>query len=133
MFWSFCENLIIKLLFWFSVAGQRKLNSLISRRSQSHWLKCCSVELKTALYIFIGLITVVNNIFLSIKNSFTITVLIRHSTIADVLVSLLLDLKKVNVESIIFIIEFENLTVCYFWVLICWWYFSFLQRLTKKC
>ena len=50
---------------------------------------------------------------------------------ADVLASLLLDLKKVNVESSIFIIEFENLTVSYFWLLICWWYFSFLQRLNK--
>ena len=48
------------------------------------------------------------------------------------LASLLLDLKKVNVESSIFIIEFENLTVSYFWLLICWWYFSFLQRLSKN-
>ena len=48
------------------------------------------------------------------------------------LASLLLDLKKVNVESSIFIIEFENLTVSYFWLLICWWYFSFLQRLNKN-
>ena len=44
----------------------------------------------------------------------------------------MLDLKKVNVESSIFIIEFENLTVSYFWLLICWWYFSFLQRLSKN-
>ena len=48
------------------------------------------------------------------------------------LASLLLDLKKVNVESSIFIIEFENLTVSYFWLLIYWWYFSFLQRLSKN-
>ena len=47
------------------------------------------------------------------------------------LASLLLDLKKVNVESSIFIIEFENLTVSYFWQLICWWYF-FLQHLNKN-
>ena len=46
--------------------------------------------------------------------------------------SLLLDLKKVNVESSIFITEFENLAVSYFWLLICWWYFSFLQRLSKN-
>ena len=48
------------------------------------------------------------------------------------LASLLLDLKKVNVESSIFIIEFENLTVSYFWLLICLWYFSFLQRLGRN-
>ena len=48
------------------------------------------------------------------------------------LASLLLDLKKVNVESSIFIIEFENLTVSYFWLLIFCWYFSFLQRLSKN-
>ena len=54
------------------------------------------------------------------------------TTAADVLASLLLDLKKFNAESSIFIPEFENLTVSYFWLLICWWYFSFLQRLNKN-
>ena len=54
------------------------------------------------------------------------------TTAADVLASLLLDLKKVNAESSILIPEFENLTVSYFWLLICWWYFSFLQRLNKN-
>ena len=54
------------------------------------------------------------------------------TTAADVLASLLLDLKKVDVESSIFIIEFEYVTVSYFWLLICWWYFSFLQRLSKN-
>ena len=59
--------------------------------------------------------------------------LILYSTTAvDVLLPLLLDLKKVNVESSIFINEFENLTVSYFWLLMCWWYFSFLQRLSKN-
>ena len=53
------------------------------------------------------------------------------TTAAGVLASLLLDLKKVNVKSSIFIIEFENLTFSYFWLLICWWYFSILQRLSK--
>ena len=48
------------------------------------------------------------------------------------LASLLLDLKKVDVESSIFIIEFEYVTVSYFWLFICWWYFSFLQRLSKN-
>ena len=47
------------------------------------------------------------------------------------LASLLLDLKKGNVESSISITEFENLTVSYFWLLICWWNF-FLQRLSKN-
>ena len=37
-----------------------------------------------------------------------------------------------NVESGILIIRFENLTVSYFWLLISWWYFSFLQRLSKN-
>ena len=79
-----------------------------------------------------------SNIFLSINNSDTITVLIKQgvilysTTAADVLASLLLDFKKVNVESNIFIVEFENLTVSYFWLLICWWYFSFLQCLNKN-
>ena len=59
-------------------------------------------------------------------------VILYSTTAADVLASLMLDLKKVNVESSIFIIEFENLTVSYFWLLICWWYFSFLQRLSKN-
>ena len=65
---------------------------------------------------------------------------------------LLPDLKKVNVEYSIFIIEFENLTVSYFWLLTfgvfffsqalkqkhwvkcaqCWWYFSFPQFLSKN-
>ena len=48
------------------------------------------------------------------------------TTAADVLVSLLLDLKKANEESSIFINEFENLTVTHFGLLICWWHFSFL-------
>ena len=48
------------------------------------------------------------------------------------LASLLLDLKKVNVESSIFITGFENLIVSYFWLLICWWHFSSLQRLSKN-
>ena len=47
------------------------------------------------------------------------------------LASLLLDLKKVNVESSIFIIEFENLTVSNFCQFICW-HFSFLQRLSRN-
>ena len=57
--------------------------------------------------------------------------MLYSTTVADVLASLLLDLKKVNAESSIFITEFENLTVSYFWLLICWWYFSFRQRLNK--
>ena len=48
-----------------------------------------------------------------------------------VLASLLLGLSKVNVKSSIFIIEFENLTVSYFWLLICWWHFSFFQALKQ--
>ena len=59
-------------------------------------------------------------------------VLLCSTIAADVLASLLLDLKKVNVESSIFIIEFENLTVSYFWLLICFRYFSFLQCLSKN-
>ena len=51
---------------------------------------------------------------------------------ADVLASFLLDLKKVNVESSILIIEFKSLTVSYFWLHICWWSFSFLQHLNKN-
>ena len=51
---------------------------------------------------------------------------------ADMLASLQLDLKKVTVESSIFIIEFVNLIVSYFLVLLCWWYFSFLQGLNKN-
>ena len=47
-------------------------------------------------------------------------------------VFLLLDLKKVNVESNIFVIEFENLIASYFWLLICRWYFPFLLRLSKN-
>ena len=71
------------------------------------------------------------------------------TTAADVLASLLLDLKKVNVESSIFITEFENLLLaaymlvvfffslalkqkCYIQCAQCWWYFSFLQRLSKN-
>ena len=50
----------------------------------------------------------------------------------DVLASLLLDLKIFNVESSIFIIEFENLTAGYFWLYICQWYFSFPQCLNKN-
>ena len=55
-----------------------------------------------------------------------------YSTAADVLATLLLDLKKVDVESSIFIIEFEDLALSHFWQPICWWYFSFLQRLSKN-
>ena len=44
------------------VTYQRKFFSLIPRRSKSHWLKCCGVELKTALREFVGLITAVSNI-----------------------------------------------------------------------
>ena len=51
-----------------------------------------------------------------------------YSTATDMLASLVLDLNKVNVEFNIFIIEFENLIVSYFWLFICWLYFSFLQR-----
>ena len=47
-------------------------------------------------------------------------------------VLLLLDLKKVNVESSIFVIEFENRIASYFWLLICCWYFPFLLRLSKN-
>ena len=72
----FFLNLIFVTLIWFSMAGQRKIFSLISRRSQSHWLKCCSVELKTALQKFIGLIIAVSNIFLNINNSDTTIALI---------------------------------------------------------
>ena len=46
------------------------------------------------------------------------------------LVPLPLDLSKV--ECSIFIFKFENLIVSYFWLLICWWYFSFPQRLSKN-
>ena len=43
-----------------------------------------------------------------------------HSATATVvLASLLLDLKKVNAKSSICTIEFENLTVSYFWLLMC--------------
>ena len=43
----FFLNLIMFVtLIWFGVAGQRKFFSLISGRSQSHWLKYCSVESK---------------------------------------------------------------------------------------
>ena len=56
------------------------------------------------------------NIFLNINNSDTTTVLIYKqgvilysTTAADVFTSLLLHLNKINVESSIFIIEFENL------------------------
>ena len=81
-----------------------------------------------------------SHIFLSINNNDTITALISKiyciilysTTAADVLASLELDLKKVNVESGVFIIEFENLTVSYIWLLICSWYFSFLQRFRKN-
>ena len=75
-FWSFCENVIIEwpcVLVWLV---EKSLDRLISRRSHSHWRKCCNVELKAALQKFIGLIIVVGNIFLSINNSDTITVLI---------------------------------------------------------
>ena len=59
---------------------------------------------------------------------------IQYSTIAaNVFASLLRDLSKVNVESSIFVIEFENLTVGHcFCLLTCWWYLSFLQRLSKN-
>ena len=73
----FSLNLIMFVtLIWFSVAGQRKFFSLISRRTQIHWLKCCSVELKTALQKCIGLIIAVSNIFLNINNSNAIIALI---------------------------------------------------------
>ena len=43
----FFLNLIMFVtLIWFGVAGRRKFFSLISGRSQSHWLKYCSVESK---------------------------------------------------------------------------------------
>ena len=48
-FWSFWENVIIDDPFSLVWLTEETLDSLISRRSQSHWLKCCSVELKTAL------------------------------------------------------------------------------------
>ena len=48
------------------------------------------------------------------------------------LASLLLDLKKVNVESSILIIEFESLTFSYFWLLTCWGYLFFLHHLNKN-
>ena len=48
------------------------------------------------------------------------------------LASSLLDLKIFNVESSIFIIEFENLTASYFGLYICQWYSSFPQRLNKN-
>ena len=81
-----------------------------------------------------------SHIFRSINNNDTITALISKiyciilysTTAADVLASLELDLKKVNVESGVFIIEFQNLTVSYIWLLICSWYFSFLQRFRKN-
>ena len=81
-----------------------------------------------------------SHIFLSINNNDTITALISKiyciilysTTAADVLASLELDLKKVNVEFGVFIIEFQNLTVSYIWLLICSWYFSFLQRFRKN-
>ena len=81
-----------------------------------------------------------SHIFLSINNNDTITALISKiyciilysTTAADVLASLELDLKKVNVECGVFIIEFQNLTVSYIWLLICSWYFSFLQRFRKN-
>ena len=81
-----------------------------------------------------------SHIFLSINNNDTITALISKiyciilysTTAADVLASLELDLKKVNVESGVFIIEFQNLTVSYIRLLICSWYFSFLQRFRKN-
>ena len=81
-----------------------------------------------------------SHIFLSINNNDTITALISKiyciilysTTAADVLASLELDLKNVNVESGVFIIEFQNLTVSYIWLLICSWYFSFLQRFRKN-
>ena len=61
-----------------------------------------------------------SNIFLSIKTetqSLFLGVILYSTAAADVLASSLLDLKKVNIESSIFIIEFENLTVSYFWLL----------------
>ena len=81
-----------------------------------------------------------SHIFRSINNNDTITALISKiyciilysTTAADVLASLELDLKNVNVESGVFIIEFQNLTVSYIWLLICSWYFSFLQRFRKN-
>ena len=58
--------------------------------------------------------------------------MLYSTTAADMLASLQLDLKKVTVESSIFIIEFVNLIVSYFLMLLCWWYFSFLQGLNKN-
>ena len=51
------------------------------------------------------------------------------TTAADVLASLLLDLKKVNVESSIFIIEFENLLLAAYMLVV----FFFSPALKQKC
>ena len=72
----FLNLIMLVTLIWFSVAGQRTFFSLISRRNQIHWLICCSVELKTGLQKFIGLVIAVSNIFLNINNSDTIIALI---------------------------------------------------------
>ena len=117
--------------------AEESLDSLICRWSQSNWLKYCSVKLKTALSKFIGLTIVVSSISKYQQQrhnhcSYKQDVILYSTTAADVLAPLLLDLKKVNAESSIFIIEFENLTASFFWLLICWWYFSFPQRLSKN-
>ena len=39
-----------------------------------HWLKCCNVELKTALLEFIGMIVAVSNILLNASNNDTVIV-----------------------------------------------------------
>ena len=48
-FWSFCKNVIIECPFGLVWLAKESLDSLISRGSQSHGLKCCSYELKTDL------------------------------------------------------------------------------------
>ena len=72
-----------------------------------------------------------SNLFLSINNSDTVAIL-YSTTAADVLASLLLDLKKVNVESSIFITEFEYLLSVTFGCLYAGDNFL-LQRLSIKC
>ena len=66
----FFVNLIMFVtLVWFSVARQRKFFSLISWRSKKPSAEMFLIQLKTALEKFIGMITHVSNIFLSINNS----------------------------------------------------------------
>ena len=54
--------------------SEERLVSLVSRWSQIHWLKCCNVELKTALLEFIGMIVAMSNIFPNVNNSDTVIV-----------------------------------------------------------